>query len=213
MFVISVNIGVSTTIVWKGKEQKTGIFKKPAGEPIFLDADDVKNDQVIDRRYHGGIDKACYVFSELHYSYWKKIYPDLLWNWGMFGENLTVSGMDESMINIGDIYKIGQAIVQISQPRQPCYKLGIKFGTQNMVKQFVNYGYSGAYIRILEKGFVDTGDEFKLIEKQDNSLSVKEVFNLIYTSKQDDKLLITKALNIEALAQSCRNDLKKHWHL
>lgn len=213
MLVLSTNIGNATTIEWKGKKLLTGIYKKPVNSPIYLDNKDVINDHVIDRKYHGGNDKACYVFSENHYAYWKKLYPKLDWNWGMFGENLSISNLDESQIFIGDIFKVGDAIVQISQPRQPCFKLGIRFGAQKMVKQFVEYGYSGVYLRILTKGFVKTGDKLELVGKIDESLSVKEVFRLIYEKVQDEKSNVIKALIIESLAQSCKNDLRQHWKI
>lgn len=213
MKIISTNIGVPTEIIWKGKKLTTGIFKEPVLEPIFLGYEDVEKDHVIDRRYHGGNDKACYVFSEIQYEYWKKLYPELNLKWGSFGENLTISELDESQISIGDVFKIGESIVQVSQPRQPCFKLGIRFGTQKAVKQFAEHGYSGIYLRILNKAFVKTGDEVELIEKNENSLTVKEVFNLIYQKNQSDKTQVNKALNIESLAKSCRNDLIKHWNL
>jgi len=213
MIVVSTNIGNATTIEWKGKKLQTGIYKSPVNNPIYLDNSDVINDQVIDRKYHGGSDKACYVFSEHHYAYWKKLYPKLEWNWGMFGENLSISNLDESQIFIGDSFKIGEAMVQVSQPRQPCFKLGIRFGSQKMVKQFIEYGYCGVYLRVLTKGYVKTGDKMELVGKIDESLSVKDVFRLIYEKEQDDKSNVLKALNIESLAQSCKKDLKQHWKI
>ncbi len=213
MYIVSTNIGNPTTIQWKGKEQITGIYKRPVNEPIYLENNDVLKDSVIDRKYHGGNDKACYAFSEKHYSYWKKLYPDLDWSWGMFGENLSISKLDESEIFIGDIFKIGEAVVQVSQPRQPCFKLGIRFGSQQMVKQFVEFGYSGVYFRVLTKGFVKTGDKVELVDKNIDSLSVKEVFRLIYQNNQNNKDQVIKALKLETLAESCKNDLKQHWKI
>src|SRR5665811_846906 len=127
MKIISTNIGEARTINWKNREVKTGIFKFPVNEPIFLGKENVENDNVIDRRYHGGIDKACYLYSAEHYNYWQKKYPKLEMPWGMFGENLTVEGLHEATINIGDIFKIGETVVQATQPRQPCFKLEFRF--------------------------------------------------------------------------------------
>jgi MOSC domain-containing protein YiiM len=209
MKIISTNIGEPKTIEWNGKMVQTGIYKYPVEKPIFLGLEDVENDHVIDRRYHGGVDKACYLYSADHYSYWKKFYPDLKMPWGMFGENLTVEGLQEAEINIGDIFKIGEAVVQATQPRQPCYKLGIRFGDQKMVKQFVDSGFAGVYVRVLEKGFVRAGDEMVLVEKK-VSLSVMNVFELLY-SPTFRKEAVGQAVNDVFIAESCRNDLLKRW--
>ena len=209
MKIISTNIGEPKTIEWNGKMVQTGIYKYPVEKPIFLGLEDVEDDHVIDRRYHGGIDKACYLYSADHYSYWKKFYPDLEMPWGMFGENLTVEGLQEAEINIGDIFKIGEAVVQATQPRQPCYKLGIRFGDQKMVKQFVDSGFAGVYVRVLEKGFVHAGDEMVLVEKK-VSLSVMNVFELLY-SPTFRKEAVGQAVNDVFIAESCRNDLLKRW--
>ena len=151
MKIISTNIGESRIIQWQGKEVETGIFKYPVNQPIFLGTDDVENDYVIDRRYHGGVDKACYLYSSDHYGYWQNLYPELEMPWGIFGENLTVEGLSEAQINIGDIFKIGDAVVQATQPRQPCFKLEFRFNSGEIVRQFVESGFSGVYVRVLEK--------------------------------------------------------------
>ena len=134
MKVISTNLGKRTKIIWNGKETMTGIYKYPVEQPLYLDTDDVQGDTVVDRKYHGGTYKACYLFSADNYPYWKEKYPLLDWDWGMFGENLTIEGLDESQVSIGSTYKLGNALVQITQPREPCYKLGIRFGNQDILK-------------------------------------------------------------------------------
>lgn len=209
MKVISTNIGKPTTIEWKGKKVLTGIYKYPVNEPVFLGNEDVKNDNVMDRRYHGGVDKACYLYSADHYSYWKKYYPELEFTWGMFGENLTVEGLHEAEINIGDTFQLGETVVQATQPRQPCYKLGIRFGNPRMVQQFIQSGFPGVYVRVLKKGAVKTGDEFMLTEKK-NSLSIQKVFELIYT-EEFQKEAVEVAVNDPSLAESCRRDLLIRW--
>lgn len=212
MRISSVNIGQPKEITWRGKKVQTGIYKLPVDQPIYLGNEDVENDHVIDRRYHGGLDKACYLFSENHYSFWKEKYPYLDWNLGMFGENLTVSNLDESGIFIGDIFEIGETVVQATQPRQPCFKLGIRFGTQKMVKEFVQSGHSGVYVRVLKNGHIKKGDALMLQEKAQNSMSVRKVFELIYA----DSSFIEEAkaaINIESLAEACRKDLMKHYKI
>ena len=167
MKVISTNISESKTILWKGKEEQTGIYKKSVPE-IFLGKSDVVNDSVIERKYHGGIDKACYLYSTDHYDFWKEKYPNLNWHFGMFGENISVEGLNEKELYIGDTLKIGEAIIQVSEPRMPCYKLGYRFGTQKMIKEFTQSTFCGVYTRVLQEGFVKPDDELILIDKKSN---------------------------------------------
>jgi MOSC domain-containing protein YiiM len=209
MQVLSTNIGNLTKITWNGKVLSTGIFKYPTSSPLVLDKETVANDSIADRRVHGGIHKACYLFSVKHYPYWKKRYPDLEWNWGMFGENLSVTEMDETQIRIGDIYKIGSALVQISQPREPCFKLGVRFGTQQILKEFIEYGFPGAYVKVLEEGQVSSGDNLSLVKPSDNLLTVHQFFQLLYAKKKDEKILRLAIENL-ALPEYKRERLKKH---
>ena len=209
MKIISTNIGESRTFEWNGKEVKTGIYKFPVDQAIILDFEDVEKDHVVDRRYHGGIDKACYLYSADHYKYWQKLYPELEMPWGMFGENLTVEGLHEAQINIGDIFQIGEAVVQATQPRQPCFKLEFRFNDKRIVQQFIDSGYPGVYIRILKKGKVKIGDSIKRIERK-SSLSIQKIYELLYTS-EFQKEAIELAVNDPFLAESCRRDLLKRW--
>jgi MOSC domain-containing protein YiiM len=209
MIVISTNIGEPKTIVWHGKKEQTGIYKFPVDHPIFLGKEDVENDHVMDRKYHGGVDKACYLYSANHYNFWEKFYPELEMPWGMFGENLTVEGLHENEITVGDIFEIGEAVVQATQPRQPCYKLGIRFNDPKVVKQFVDSGFPGVYVRVLKNGTVKAGDKMILKEKS-NSVSIQKVFELLYTDNFQEELL-KQALNNPFLAESCRRDLLKRW--
>ncbi len=209
MNVVSVNTGEARTISWRDKEVTTGIFKFPVNNPIYLGNEDVENDNVIDRRYHGGVDKACYLYSADHYKYWKTLYPALEMPWGMFGENLTVEGLDEAEINIGDIYEVGETIVQATQPRQPCFKLEFRFHNNEIVRQFVDSGFAGVYVRVLQKGRVKSGDEFKLIDKK-QTISIRRVYELIYTDVFDKRAVET-AINDPFIAQSCRKDLLRRW--
>lgn len=209
MKIVSTNIGESRTINWKGKEIKTGIFKFPVHEAIFLGKEDVENDHVIDRRYHGGVDKACYLYSADHYEYWQKLFPELEMPWGMFGENLSVEGLHEAQINIGDIFKIGEATVQATQPRQPCFKLEFRFNDPGIVKKFIESGFSGVYVRVMQSGFVKTGDTMKLVEKK-SSLSIQKVYQLLYTDRFYNEA-VEAAVNNPFIAASCRKDLLKRW--
>ncbi len=209
MKVIATNISKGTIITWHGKEEKTGIFKTPTQEPIFLGKTDVEKDTVVDRKYHGGLDKACYLFSAEEYKYWKKLYPNLDWDWGKFGENLTIAGLEESQIRIGDIYKLGGALVQISQPREPCYKLGIRFETQNIIKQFIDRSHPGTYVRIMEEGLVSQGDSMVLVKQSENSLTIQQFYQLLF-AKEKSRELLHLAINNQALPLKKRKSLEKY---
>lgn len=209
MKVISTNIGEATTFLWNGKKEQTGIFKYPVNTPILLEKHDVAMDTIIDRKHHGGEHKACYLFSADHYPYWQKKHPDLEWDWGMFGENLTIEGLDESELRIGNTYKLGSSLVQISQPREPCYKLGIRFGTQEILRQFIDYGFPGTYVRVLEIGEVKIGDTLELIQESRNSLTVQQFYQLLF-SKTKDANLVKLAITNEALPLYKRERLKKY---
>lgn len=176
MKVVSLNIGEKRKVIWRGKYVETGIFKSAVKGPIFLDKENVDKDNVVDRRVHGGIDKAVYGYSFEHYEYFKNLHPKLDWQFGMFGENLTFSKLNEDEINVGDIYRMGEATIQASKPRQPCFKLGIRFENPTILKQFWNTTKSGVYFKVLKTGFARIDDELILIDKSMNTPSIAEVF-------------------------------------
>lgn len=189
MQVLSVNISKPTTILINGKEEFTGYFKTPVENAIFLGKTDVKNDTVVDRIHHGGEDKACYLYGYNHYPFWKTKYPTLHFNFGMFGENITLKTLDETQIYIGDTFQLGDAVIQVSQPRQPCYKMGIKFNDTKIINVFRSLTYSGIYIRVLQEGLVRNGDELKLTERYKKSQTVAEIFKLIYSNNPEQSEL------------------------
>lgn len=209
MKVISTNLGTPTIFMWNGKEEQTGIFKKPTTEALFLGKNDVLNDTVTNRVNHAGINKACYLFGSDNYPYWKKLYPELDWNWGMFGENLTIEGLDESTIRVGNIYKLGEALVQVSQPREPCYKLGIRFGTQGILRQFIDHNRPGTYVRILEEGEVKTGDTLDLKEQSENTLTTQQFYELMFM-REKPKELLTLFMDNPSVPQYKKERYKKY---
>ena len=176
MRVISVNIGKRQKVVWKSKTYETGIFKYPVSENIFLGKEDVENDAVVDRKYHGGIKQAVYAYGENHYEYWQKLYPDLEFSYGMFGENLTISNLWEEEMTVGSIYQLGEAKLEVSKSRQPCVKLGIRFQDSKMVKQFWGTTKCGVYFKVLQTGFVSKNDKLILLEKVENTKTIAEVY-------------------------------------
>ncbi len=176
MKVISTNLGEKKTLVYKGKEHTTGIFKKAVDGPIFLGVEDVVGDNVINRKHHGGVNQAVYAYGENHYPFWKELYPNLDWEHGFFGENITLSEIDETQINIGDIYELGEAVLEVSHKvRQPCSKLGIRFDNPAIIKQFWNETKTGIYFKVINTGHVQVGDQLELLQKGEG-LSLASTF-------------------------------------
>ena len=195
MEIKSTNAAEPTTFIWKEAEVTTGIFKKPTGTPIFLSTNNVVGYEISDRIHHGGYYKACYLFSAEEYPFWKKQYPDLDWTWGMFGENLTVTNYNPHQVFLGDVYRVGEALVQISQYREPCYKLGYKFGDQKVIQQFIDRGNGGTYLSILEEGEVNVKDPFILVNRLEKSITVAALFELVYAEIKDPDLLKIASLS------------------
>ena len=166
MKVVSVNIAKRQRILWQGRSIETGIYKYPVDEPIFLEEEQVRNDCIADRKHHGGKLQAVYAYSAKHYKVFKPKYPKLNWGFGMFGENLTMSSLDETKINVGNIYKLGSAKIEATKPRQPCYKLGVRFEDQSIVEQVWNSTKSGIYFKILKPGWVSKYDELNFLKEK-----------------------------------------------
>ncbi|KPM31761.1 MOSC domain containing protein [Croceitalea dokdonensis DOKDO 023] len=189
MEVIAVNIGEKTKTEWKGKTIETGIYKFPISGAIHLEKEDVKGDSVVDRKYHGGEFQAAYLFSADNYSHYKEKYPHLEWDWGMFGENITIKGLKESHLLVGSTYSLGKALVQITLPREPCYKLGIRFKDQSVLKDFIAHNCPGTYVKVLEPGEVKAGDSMVLVNEAINSVSIADFYRLLYAKEKDQKVL------------------------
>ncbi|OIQ40255.1 MAG: sulfurase [Bacteroidetes bacterium MedPE-SWsnd-G1] len=177
MKVLATNIGERKVIQWKNKSVETGIYKYPTNAPIFLGEEDVKDDAVVDRKHHGGLDQAVYGYSAQHYAYFKDLHPNLEWEFGMFGENLTFDELDEETITVGSTYQLGECLLEVTKPRQPCFKLGIRFGTQTIVKQFWNSTKSGIYFKVLKTGIVETGDILIPENIKKDTQTIAEVYN------------------------------------
>ncbi|MGB1038533.1 MAG: MOSC domain-containing protein [Bacteroidia bacterium] len=209
MKVVATNVGKSRSVEWKGKKVTTGIFKYPNFDGIALGITDVEEDNVVDRKYHGGVDKACYMYSADSYQNWKLKYPDLEWDYGMFGENLSIDGLDEREIYIGDVYKVGEALVEVSEPREPCFKLGIRFGTQEVLKDFINTHHCGVYVRVLESGRVNPGDDISRVTRVQNEFSIARIYWLRYNARLKDFAEVRKAMKLDSLAPSAKRGLAK----
>lgn len=212
MKIISTNIGSEKSIQWKNETITTGIYKLPVNDSIYLGNRGVQGDYINNLKVHGGLDKACYGYGENYYEYWKKLYPDLEWTFGMFGENLTISDVDEAEIKIGDIFKIGEAIVQASQPRQPCNKFAAKFGSTNVIRQFIDFDHPGVYFRVIKEGKVQVDDDFKLDLRNPKALSIQQVYQLLFSKKgMVNEEMARESLYDSNLSTSAKNTIQRHW--
>lgn len=201
MNILSVNTSLPTEIEYQGKMITTGIFKKPVTGPVYVSKSNLAGDQQVDLKKHGGEYKAIYAFSSDHYSHWCKVlgYPEM--NPGIFGENLTISGFDESCLHIGDKLSIGQCILEVTQPRVPCYKLGIAVGNENMPRLFVANLATGVYLRVIEEGYVEEGNAVNIVEKGKFQLSIKSLFRSYFDKTYEkSRNVMEKALLISELS-------------
>ena len=181
----------------------TGIYKEPVAGRVMLRTLNLDGDRQADLSVHGGPEKAVYVYPSEHYAFWKQELPDMDLPWGIFGENFTTEGMFETEINIGDRFRIGSAEVMVTQPRMPCYKLGIRFGRTDIIKRFLASERSGFYLSVLQEGAVGTGDEFELIRKNLSGVRVVDVTRL-YSSEKHNVDLLRRAIATEALPSNWR---------
>lgn len=208
MKITSTNTAQPVEILWKGQNQVTGIYKAPRPEGIFLALSGVEGDTIGNPKAHGGTLKACYLFSHEQYPFWREQYPGLSWEYGMFGENLTVAGLDENQLWMGSIYRIGGALVRITTPREPCYKLGIRFADQGIIEKFHQRGYPGSYAQVLEAGAVCPGDAMELLEAPEQKISIAEFYRLLFFGP-GDRELVHKALSHAWLPESKKQQLLK----
>jgi len=198
---ISINVGLPRVVISNGDPVSTGIFKEPVSGRVRLRTLNLDGDGQADLSVHGGPSKAVYVYPSEHYDYWKKELPQMQLSWGMFGENFTTTGLFESGLNIGDKFRVGSAVVLVTEPRMPCYKLAIKFGRPDIVKRFLESQRTGFYFGVLQEGEVGLGDPIELIEKSERSVRVSDITQL-YTREKHNIGLLRRAIKVEALPES-----------
>jgi MOSC domain-containing protein YiiM len=155
-------------------------------------------DKQADLTVHGGVDKAIYAYPKEHYDYWEKELPGMSLPWGMFGENFTTQGMFEETVNVGDQFQVGTAKVVATQPRMPCYKLGAKFGRMDIIKKFLASGLTGVYFKVMKEGELEQGDEIRLIKKDENNITIKDIVRL-YTVNKNDLQTMERAVKVKDL--------------
>jgi len=202
----SVNVGLPREVPWKGRQVVTSIFKEPVAGRIALRRLNLEGDQQADLRVHGGPDMAIYIYSADYYAFWREQFPEMELPWGMFGENLTIWGLSDDTIHIGDQLQVGSAQLVVRSPRMPCYKLGMKFGRDDVLKLLFQNGYSGFYCAVLQEGDVAAGDPVKLLHRDERAVTVRDIVYLQGEGRYDADLL-RRAVAVEALPQSWRETL------
>jgi MOSC domain-containing protein YiiM len=209
MKLLSVNVGLPREIEWKGKIVRTSIFKAPVTGRVKVTKLNLEGDQQSDLAVHGGIDKAVYVYPSEHYLFWREELPGTDLPWGMFGENFTTEGsLDDNAVFIGDRFRIGSAEFAVTQPRMPCFKLGIRFGRADIIKRFLHSGRAGFYLAVLREGEVAAGDSIELLPRDEQGITVAEIVNL-YKADAANQDLLRRASDLAALPESWRDYFRK----
>jgi MOSC domain-containing protein YiiM len=207
MKLLSINTGVARELEYHGRTVTTGIFKSPVAGPVMIRGEQVDGDVQADRRVHGGADKAVYAYPFEHYAYWADRLDRKSFDYGHFGENLTLSGGTESALYIGDTLRIGDTRLQVAQPRSPCFKLDLRMGIDGFMNEFIASGRVGFYLRVLRPGSITTGSEIELEPGAQRTLTVAEVFALRFAAEIDlDRL--RQACELATLADSWREALR-----
>jgi len=174
MRVVSVNVSSPRTVPWRGRSIATGIFKEPIAGRVRVETLGLAGDTQADLAVHGGRAKAVYVYPSEHYPFWRSQYPGLELGWGMFGENLTTEGLIETEVRIGDTLRIGTTTAIVTQPRFPCFKLGIKFGRKDIIERFRRSERSGFYVAVSDPGDVTAGDPIEFLGRSAGQPTVAE---------------------------------------
>lgn len=207
MEILSVNVGMPQTVEFDGKELVTGIYKSPVSSPLHVSKTQLDGDGQADLVNHGGEDKALCVYCVEHYAYWKSALEKEM-TYGAFGENLTVRGLLEEEVGIGDTYEIGDAVVQVSQPRQPCFKLAKRYDVVDLPVRVQDSGFTGYYFRVLQEGTIPVSPKVKLLAKDPAGVTVAYANRIKYHDK-DNVEGIRRILAVEALSGSWRQSFQK----
>jgi len=208
MKVISVNVGLPRPVTWHGKTVETGIWKSPVAGRVAVVGHNLAGDRQADLSVHGGADKAVYVYPAEHYPWWRGQLPGVELPWGAFGENLTIEGLREDRVHIGDHFRIGTAEFMVTQPRMPCFKLGIKFDLPQIVKEFLKSERSGCYLAVVREGEVGAGDVIERVHQDEHGMSVTDIVRL-YVAESPDPMLVRRASELPALPESWREHFRE----
>lgn len=203
MKLLAASIGQTREVNHRGRTVQTAIWKTAVAGPIHVGKLGLTGDRQADRGNHGGIEQAVYVYDQANYRYWSTELERDDFEYGQFGENFTVSGLTEKSVQIGDILRIGEVLAQVSQPRTPCFKLGLRMDDPTFVKSFTQSCRVGFYLRVLEEGFVSANDAIELTERPDACMSVADVFRIMHLD-QDDLEGTARAAKLPALSPEWR---------
>lgn len=208
MKLISLNVGRPRIVISSAEPVSTGIFKDPVQGPIMLRTLNLDGDRQADLSVHGGVSKAVYGYPVEHYEFWRQELPDMQLPYGMFGENFTTEGLFEAELNVGDRFRIGDAELMVTEPRMPCYKLGIRFGRTDIIRRFLQSRRTGFYFAVTKEGAVEAGDEFELLSRDANHITIADITRL-YAFEKDDIETLRRAVKLEALSESWRQHFEK----
>jgi len=206
MNIVSVNVGLPRKVVWKGITVQTAIFKEPVAGAVAIRELNLDGDQQADLTVHGGLEKAVYAYPAEHYQYWREQLSDASLSWGAFGENLTISGLREDAVHIGDLLKVGCAVLRVTQPRMPCYKLQLRFNRDDMIKRFLVSGRSGFYFSVTNPGDVAAGSRAEILDRDPGGVTVADIVSLYLGQKRDLELL-QRAMKATSLPMNWKNQL------
>ena len=207
MRLISVNTGKPRLYHYKGRNVFTSIVKSPVKGLCRVNELNVEGDEQSDLTVHGGALKAVYSYDVSYYDMWKKILKRDDWGYGLFGENLTTEGLSDDTIRVGNIYEIGSVYLQAIQPRFPCFKISIRFGTEYVLKNFVKTGKHGTYFRVLQSGSLQEGDSISLVETSKHNVTIQQLAEAFY-NKGANKAMVENILNIAYLPEYLRRNFE-----
>jgi MOSC domain-containing protein YiiM len=209
MKLLSVNAGLPRDVEWNGRTIRTSIFKAPVSGRVHVRKLNLDRDQQSDLTVHGGVDKAVYVYPSEHYAFWRDELPTADLGWGAFGENFTTEGtLDDKSVHIGDRFRIGSAEFVVTQPRMPCFKLGIRFGRADIIKRFLHSGRNGFYFAVAQEGEVAAGDSIELLKRDENGIAVADIVEL-YTADAAKQDLLQRVSELAALPENWRAYFRK----
>jgi MOSC domain-containing protein YiiM len=208
MRVVAISVGRPQEVEWRGRRVQTSIFKTPVSRRVHVARDNVEGDQQSDLSVHGGPEKAVYVFPAEHYDFWRRELPEAELPWGAFGENFTTEGLLEDEVWIGDRYRVGTTELVVTQPRMPCYKLGIRFDRPDMVKRFLQSRRSGFYLAVEREGEVGAGDAIERFARDETRLTVEDVVTL-YAADSANQPLLARASVHPSLPGAWREYFRK----
>ena len=208
MKVLSVNVGQPRDVVADDRLVRTSIFKSPVTGRVPIRNHNLAGDAQSDLSVHGGRSKAVYAYPHEHYAFWREQLPGVDLQPGHFGENLTIDGMLEQDVHVGDRLKIGSTELLVTQPRLPCYKLGIRFGRADMVKRFLASRRTGFYMAVASEGDVGAGDAIEILERHPAGVSIPELL-CMYVLKDGARDRVREVIAIPALSDAWRSELQK----